>query len=491
MPLVLGVDSSTSACKVELRDADSGELVASGRAPHPPTTPPRSEQDPAAWRRAFEQACAAAGVDGVARRPDAVAVAGQQHGMVVLDESGAVLRPAKLWNDTESAPDATSLVERLDGGAAGWAAACGSVPVASFTISKLAWLRRCEPEVFDRVASVLLPHDWLTSTLTGRHSTDRGDASGTGYWSPAEERYRSDLLALVDDGRDWEPMLPEVLGPSEAAGECRLGDIARGALVAVGTGDNMAAALGLGLRPGDLVLGLGTSGTAYAVSDSPAADPTGTVAGFADATGHHLPLVCTLNATKVLDAVARLLGVDHAGFDELALAAPPGAAGVVLVPHLDGERTPNRPDATGALVGFRSDVTPELVARAAVEGVVCNLLAGAEELAAWAPGLGSGRVFLVGGGAHSAAVRRIAADLLGRPVTIPVAEELVATGAALQAAAVVSGRSLDDLGVAWGLGSGTTVEPDLTVDRGAVREAYDDAVASRSMRSSATRHTSA
>lgn len=491
MPLVLGVDSSTSACKVELRDADSGELVAAGRAPHPPTTPPRSEQDPAAWGHAFEQACVAAGVGDASRRPDAVAVAGQQHGMVVLDAAGAVLRPAKLWNDTESAPDAASLVERLDGGAAAWATACGSVPVASFTISKLAWLRRREPDVFDRVASVLLPHDWLTATLTGRHSTDRGDASGTGYWSPAQGRYRTDLLALVDEDRDWASMLPEVLGPGDVAGECRPGGIAGGALVAAGTGDNMAAALGLGVGPGDLVLGLGTSGTAYAVSDSPAADPTGTVAGFADASGRHLPLVCTLNATKVLDAVARLLGVDHAGLDELALAAPPGADGVVLVPHLDGERTPNRPDATGALVGFRSDVTPELVARAAVEGVVCNLLAGADELAAWAPGLGSGRVFLVGGGALSAAIRRVTADLLGRPVTIPDGDELVATGAALQAAAVVSGRPLDELGAAWGLGEGVTVEPDPTVERSAVREAYAAAVANRPMRASATRHTSA
>jgi xylulokinase len=478
MPLVLGVDSSTSACKVELRDADSGELVASGRAPHPPTTPPRSEQDPAAWRHAFDAACAAAGIDGAARRPDAVAVAAQQHGMVVLDESGAVLRPAKLWNDTESAPDAAALLERLDGGAAAWASACGSVPVPSFTITKLAWLRRCEPEVFDRVASVLLPHDWITSTLTGRRTTDRGDASGTGYWSPAEGRYRTDLLALIDDRRDWEPMLPGVLGPTEAAGEWRLGGPGEGALVAAGTGDNMAAALGLGLRPGDLVLSLGTSGTAYTVSTTPSADPTGTVAGFADATGHHLPLVCTLNATKVLDAVARLLGVDHAGFDELALAAPPGAGGVVLVPHLDGERTPNRPDATGALVGFRTDVTPSLVARAAVEGVVCNLLAGADELSQRASGMDRGRVLLIGGGAHSAAVRQSVADLLGRPVTVPIAEELVATGAAVQAAAALSGRPIAEVGGAWGLDDGTTVDPDPTVDRAAVRAAYADAVRS-------------
>ena len=307
-------------------------------------------------------------------RPAAIAVGGQQHGLVVLDADGEVLRPAKLWNDTESAPDAEALVAELPGGAAAWAAACGSVPVASFTITKLAWLRRCEPDTFGRIAAVLLPHDWLTSQLTGARTTDRGDASGTGYWSPSEERYRVDLLDLVGDGIDWDAALPTVLGPLEAAGEWA----DTGAVVGPGTGDNMAAALGLGLRPGDLALSLGTSGTAYAVSDRPSADPTGIVAGFADASGRFLPLVCTLNATKVTDTVARLLGVDTDGFDQLALEAPPGAGGLVLVPHLDGERTPNRPDATGTLTGLRTDADPAQLARAAVEGVVANLLAGAD-----------------------------------------------------------------------------------------------------------------
>src|SRR5262245_46485058 len=216
MPLVAGVDSSTSACKVEVRDADTGALVASGRAPHPATTPPRSEQHPDTWWSAFEAACAAASLHD-RNRPAAIAVGGQQHGLVVLDAAGAVLRPAKLWNDTESAPDAAALVETL--GADEWAKACGSVPVASFTITKLRWLRRNEPETFRRVARVLLPHDWLTHRLTGATTTDRGDVSGTGWWSPAEERYRPDLLALVDDELPWETMLPAVLGPAEPAGE--------------------------------------------------------------------------------------------------------------------------------------------------------------------------------------------------------------------------------------------------------------------------------
>jgi xylulokinase len=452
VPVVVGVDSSTSACKVQIRDVDSGALVASGRAPHPSTNPPRSEQHPRDWEAAFRSACAQAGV----ARPAAIAVAGQQHGLVVLDETAEVLRPAKLWNDTESAVDAAELVAEL--GAVAWAESCGSVPVASFTLTKLRWLRRSEPEVFARVSSVMLPHDWLTWRLTGRRTTDRGDASGTGWWSPAEERYRPDLLALAGGDVTW---LPEVLGPLEVAGEWG------GAVVGPGTGDNMAAALGLGAGPGDLVLSLGTSGTAFTVADAPASDPSGTVAGFADASGRFLPLVCTLNATKVTDTVARLLG---ATIDDLALGAPPGAGGLVLVPHLDGERTPNRPDAAGTLAGLRNDVTREQVARAAVEGVVCNLLAGADAL-----GELDGRVFLVGGGSRSTAYRRVVADLVGRPVVVPDEDELVACGAAAQAAAVLLGTTFDEVSRAWGLGRGTYVEPIVSVDGVAIREAYAEA----------------
>jgi xylulokinase len=462
VPLVVGVDSSTTACKVQVRDLDTGAVVATGRAPHPPTSPPRSEQRPADWEEAFGAACAQAGVPD-ARQVDAIAVAAQQHGLVVADANGDVLRPAKLWNDTESAPDAAELINAVTGGAATWAAMCGSVPGPSFTITKLRWLRRCEPEVFRRTATVLLPHDWLTFRLTGHRTTDRGDASGTGYWSPGEGRYRLELLDLVDDAVEWEPALPEILPPLAVAGEWA----GTGAVVAPGTGDNMAAALGLGLRPGDLVLSLGTSGTAFTVSDHPSADASGTVAGFADATGRFLPLVCTLNATKVTDAVARLLGADHERFDALALDAPPGAGGVVLVPYFDGERTPNRPDDSGRLVGLRSDVTPQQLARAAVEGVVCNLLAGADAL-----GPTAGRVFLVGGAARSAAYRRVVADLCTREVVVPAEGELVAAGAAVQAAAVKIGGEFEALATAWNLGKGETVEPDGAVDAAGIRAAY-------------------
>jgi xylulokinase len=453
MPLVTGIDSSTQSTKVEVRDAESGRLMGSAWAPHPATLPPRSEQDPSVWWSALQTAQAeAGGADG-----GAVSVAGQQHGLVVLDAAGDVIRPAKLWNDTESAADAGWLLGRLDGGAPAWAAACGSVPVAALTITKLSWLHRKEPEAFERIARVLLPHDWLAWKLTGELATDRGDASGTGYWSPATGEYRLDLLEIVDHDLDWAAALPPVLGADEATG----------------TGDNMAAALGLGLRPGDVAISLGTSGTVFAVSETPTADPTGAVCGFADATGRFLPLVCTLNATKVTDATAHLLGVELSRLDDMALSVPSGSGGIVFVPHLDGERTPNRPDATGTISGLRSDVAREQVARAAFEGVVCNLLDGLDALRAADVSVDTGRLFLVGGGARSTAYRQILADLTQRPVTIPADDELVALGACVQAAARVTGAAITDVQAEWSLGHGTTIDPAVAPDTAsAVRAAY-------------------
>jgi xylulokinase len=463
MTLVAGVDSSTQSTKVEVRDLDTGVVVARAAVPHPATTPPRSEQDPAAWWAAFESAFAAAGVEQVG----AISVGGQQHGMVALDAAGEVIRPAKLWNDTESAPDAGWLLKQLPGGAAAWAAAVGSVPVASFTVTKLSWLHRSEPEAWRRLAHVLLPHDWLTYRLTGQYVTDRGDASGTGYWSPAEGHYRTDVLAIVDGERDWSQVVPQVLGPREAAGEWR------GAVVGPGTGDNMATALGLGLQPGDAVVSFGTSMTAFAVSESAVADPTGAVAGFADATGRFLPLVCTLNGTKVLEAVRRLLGVEHAEMDDMALAAAAGAGGLVLLPYFDGERTPNLPDAKGILAGLRTDVSREQLARAAVEGVVCSALDALDALRRHVRV--DGRVLICGGGSRSAAVRQVMADLCDLPVEVVDADEAAATGACVQAASVLAGTSAAEVAQQWGLGAGHAVGPSAASASAAdVRSRYAD-----------------
>ncbi|MFI7070568.1 xylulokinase [Micromonospora sediminicola] len=463
MPLVAGVDSSTQSCKVVVRDAETGALVRQGRAPHPAGT----EVDPAAWWDALRAAVAEAG--GLADVA-AVSVGGQQHGMVCLDEAGEVVRPALLWNDTRSADAARDLVEEAGGGETGrrfWAEATGAVPVASFTATKLRWLARHEPANADRVAAVCLPHDWLTWRLAGAPGldalrTDRGDASGTGYWSPRTGEYRLDLLEQAFGRR---PRVPVVLGPAEAAGQldpAALGDgptvagpvggagsgAAGRVLLGPGTGDNAAAALGVGAGPGDVVVSIGTSGTVFAVADAPAADAAGAVAGFADATGRFLPLVCTLNAARVLDAAATLLGVDLDTLGELALAAPPGADGLVLVPYLEGERTPDRPHATGELRGLTLGTsTPAHLARAAVEGMLCGLADGLDALLA--QGARADRIILVGGGARSAAVRAIAPQVFGRPVVVPPPGEYVADGAARQAAWVALGG---DAPPVWSIG---------------------------------------
>jgi xylulokinase len=463
MTLVAGIDSSTQSTKVEIRDLDSGAVVARGSAPHSPTTPPRSEQDPAEWWRAFEQAWAAAGSPDIA----ALAVGAQQHGMVALDGDGAVLRPAKLWNDTEAAADAGWLLGQLPGGAAEWAATVGSVPVAAFTICKLSWLHRKEPEHWERLRHVLLPHDWMTYRLTGEFVTDRGDASGTGYWSPTQNDYAWEALRVVDGERDWSQVVPRVAAPLERVGEWQ------GAAVGCGTGDNMAAALGMGLRPGTAVISLGTSGTVYAVSETPAADPHGHVAGFADATGRYLPLVCTLNATKVTDAIGALLGVDRDTFAALALAAPSGADGLTLLPYFDGERTPNLPGATGSLLGLRSDVTREHVARAAVEGVVCGLLDGLDALRSFAA---VERVVVIGGGTRSEAYRTIVAELCDLPVSVADADEAVAAGAAVQAAAMLSSTDHLDIAHGWGLDATTTVDVSHSAAAADIRGRYHDAM---------------
>jgi xylulokinase len=460
MPLVAGVDSSTQSTKVEVRDLDTGKVVATGTAPHPTTTPPCSEQQPSSWWQAFERAWAAAGSPVVA----AISVAGQQHGMIALDSDRQVIRPAKLWNDTESAPDAGWLATQFPQGAADLARLVGSVPVAAFTVTKLSWLHRSEPDSWQRLAHVVLPHDWMTLQLCGELVTDRGDASGTGYWSPAESAYVDAVLAVIDGERDWTGVLPRVARPTEVVGRWN------GAAVACGTGDNMAAALGLGLRAGTAVVSLGTSGTVYTVADEATSDPTGAVAGFADATGRFLPLVCTLNATKVTDAVARLLGVDHAGLDALAAAAPMGAGGLTMLPYLDGERTPNLPTATGVMAGLRSDVSREQVARAAFEAVVCGLLDGLDALAAHAP---VEQVVLVGGGARSAVYRESLAALCARPVSVADADQAVATGACVQAAAVALGVDHATVARQWALGHSEPVHRPFAGDRAAeIRSRY-------------------
>ncbi len=453
MSVVAGVDSSTQSCTVELRDGDSGLLLGQGRHPHPATHPPVSEQNTADWWTALQGALHAA-LQAANLKPhaiDAISVAAQCHGLVVMDGQGAVLRPVKLWNDTTSSPQAAAMVERL--GVEWWVRHAGSAPTAAFTVTKLAWLAEHEPDMLRRTRFICVPHDWLTYQLTGEHVTDRSDASGTGFFS-VQGAWLYDLLAeLISPQPDWARMLPRVLGPSEAAGAvlpsvaAALG-LRAGVVVGAGAGDQHAGAAGLGLAEGEVLYSLGTSGVVMAVSARPVVDLTGMVNSVADATGGFLPLVCTLNATKVTDTFTRLLGVSHAELAELALAAAPDSNRPVLAAFFDGERSPDRPYARGLLGNLSNETTREQLALAAFEGVLLGLIAG-HDMIRQAGASANGRVVVAGGGAKSPAYRQILADLLGAPVQQLDAPEATARGACIQAAAVLAGQDIRSVRDAW------------------------------------------
>jgi xylulokinase len=445
--LVAGIDSSTQSCTVVLRRLDGGEMIAEARAPHPPTFPPRSEQDPQTWWAAL---CAAlSDLSAFLPRIAAISVGGQGHGLVLLDKAGLPLRPAKLWNDTESAPDAAELLRRLP--ASDWADRTGSIPGPALTISKLAWTARNHPGTIEAAAHICLPFDYLIYRLSGRPVTERGGSSGTGYFNPFTNEWDVELATLAAPDVDWASKLPAIIDSGEAAGalieSAELGPLT-GIAVGAGTGDNMAAALGLAIEDGDTVISLGTSGTIYAISTAGVRDASGAINGYADAAGRFLPMVTTLNAAKVTDTFRRLLGVTPDQFDALALSAPAGADGATLVPYLDGERTPNLPNAAGQLVGLRNSATPATLARASVEGVLCGLLEGGDRLKRHGVS-DHGRLILTGGASRSRAYRQALADLTGRTIWTSPIVEAAAAGAAIQAAAALTGARAADLAARW------------------------------------------
>jgi xylulokinase len=468
--LVAGIDTSTQSCTVVIRRLDDGAFVAEGRAPHPATTPPCSEQDPRDWWTALLAAFGqtAAFVPSIA----AISVGGQGHGLVMLDSADEPVRPAKLWNDTESAPDALRLLEALP--TADWVARTGSAPGPALTVSKLAWTRRCEPEALARAERIMLPADYLVYRLGGRAVTERGGSSGTGYFDPVSNRWDLALADLAAPGLDWERLVPTIIASGEAATQVPVVaglETLAGAVVGAGSGDNMTAALGLGIRDGDTVISLGTSGTVYTVTARQVNDPSGTINGYADATERFLPMVTTLNAAKVTDFFRRLFGVDTQRFDAMALAAEPGSQGVVVVPYLDGERTPNLPHASGQVTGLRSDTTAGQIGRAAVEGVLCSLLDGRDRLRAAGARM-DGRLILTGGAARSRAYQQILADLSGETVHVSQQAEAAAAGAAIQAAAALTGRTTETIARDWAPGLVHAADPHPKVDAAAIRSAY-------------------
>ena len=453
--LVAGVDTSTQSCKVRVTDAETGELVRFGQAKHPNGT----SIDPAYWWDAFQEAAQqAGGLDDVS----ALAVGGQQHGMVILDGQGNVIRDAMLWNDTSSAPQAAALIEKLGAapaqngepedpiarGKQRWVKAVGSSPVASYTLTKVAWVAENEPENAKKIAAICLPHDWLSWRIAGYGPvaegedahldalfTDRSDASGTIYYDAARNEYRRDLIAMVLEAAEGAEaaqahadaiVLPTVLGPREAAPVKADPAIAGksvegGCALAPGGGDNAMASLGLGMSVGDVSVSLGTSGVAAAISENPTYDLTGA-------------------GSRILDAGRAALGVDYDELAKLAFASKPGAGGITLVPYFDGERTPNRPDATATLSGLTlANTTRENLARAFVEGLLCSQRDCLELIRSL--GTQIKRILLIGGGAKSEAIRTLAPSIFGMDVTRPTTDEYVAIGAARQAAWVLSGET--------------------------------------------------
>ncbi|GAA1293865.1 xylulokinase [Brachybacterium alimentarium] len=454
-PTVLGIDSSTQATKALLVDAETGAVLEERRAAHPEGT----EVDPRAWLDAVDEAAGP-----LLERAEAISVGGQQHGMVLLDEQGEVVRDALLWNDTRSAPQAEALIEEM-GGAEASVEEIGSLMVASFTASKLRWVRDEEPDSARRAARVLLPHDYVSRHLAGGGEafTDRGDASGTAYYSTRTEEWKPELVELAL-GKGLE--LPRLPGSPQEI----MARTSSGAAIAAGTGDNMGAALGLSQGEGDVSVSIGTSGVCAMVSPTRPNDASGAVTGFADATGRFLPMATTINAARILEAGRALLGVSHEEMAQLALASVPGAHGVTLLPYFDGERTPNRPDARATLTGMSTATTREDIARAYVEGLLCSLADGITALED-RTGTSAATITLIGGAARSEAVQQLAPAIFGRAVTIAPAAEYVALGAARQAAWALSG---DQEPPAWTLTDSRTVEAEATPEvLGAYRELKD------------------
>ena len=451
MSLYIGIDSGTQSTKAVVLDLDQGRIVAEARAPHKLIAglpAGHLEQHPQDWVKALDQVlrAVAAKIDG--RRVRGLGVSGQQHGFVPLDGAGAVIRPAKLWCDTSTAAECAWLTHRL-GGAKSVLRATGLPFLPGYTAPKIAWLKRHEPANFRRLRHVLLPHDYLNYHLTGNYFMEHGDASGTALMDVRRRRWSPEVLDAIDSR--LADFLPPLSPSTQAAGTLRP-ELARrygfsaDALVAAGGGDNMMGAIGTGnVAPGVVTASFGTSGTIYAFSPKPVVDPRGEIAAFCDSTGGWLPLLCTMNVTLVTELFRQLFGRDHAGLEKAVAAAPAGAGGLVLLPYLDGERTPNLPQGRGVLFGLtRGNLDAGHQLRAAMEGVTLGMNYGLRRLGAL--GVNAKEIRLTGGGAKSAVWRQIAADIFGVPVVKMAEDEGAALGGALQAAWTAGdGKSLPAL----------------------------------------------
>ncbi|MFJ9084917.1 FGGY-family carbohydrate kinase [Streptomyces sp. NPDC102384] len=435
MGIVAGLDSSPEFTRIVVCDADTGAVLRQGYAPHPLEAPEGggrpSDVDPQAWLLSLGEAAGG----GLLESVQAIGVSAQQNTVVPLDAQGNTVRPALVGGDKRAQVAAADLVDRL-GSREAWAEAVGTVPQAALPVTKLRWLARSEPENAEQVAALMQAHDWLVWQLLGRparRTTDRGGASSTGYWSAATATWRPDLVELALGHR---VALPEVIGPGEAAGRTP-----EGLVISAGTGETMAAAFGLGVQSGDAVVSLGASGSVMAVHHEALVDSSGSITSLADATGMHLPVVHTSNAVRALRGTVEMLGLDGGleELSELAMKSTPGAHGLVLLPYLEGEKTPNLPHTAGTLSGLRREsMKPEHLARASFEGMLCGLADAMDVLRG--RGVEIRRVFLLGAAAELHAVQSVAPAVFGAQVVVPQPADYAAIGAARQAAWALNGQ---------------------------------------------------
>lgn len=445
MSLFIGIDSGTQSVKAVVLDLETGAVIAEARAPHrliDGLPVGHMEQHPQEWAQAMERVIGEVTAKVDRARVRGIGVSGQQHGFVALDAAGKVIRPAKLWCDTSTTAECAIITKKL-GGPKAAIRATGSLILPGFTAPKILWLKRNEPANYKRLRHVLLPHDFLNFHLTGNYFMEFGDASGTALMDVKRRAWSKDAIGAID--RNLAEWLPGLSESSEAAGTLRpeLAEkfgLSADVVVSAGGGDNMMGAIGTGnVSPGVISASFGTSGTIYAFATKPVVDPEGEIAAFCSSTGGWLPLLCTMNVTTVTEQVRQLFGYDHAALEKAVREAPVGAGGLVMLPYFAGERTPNVPEGTGALLGLNAQtMRPGTMARAAMEGVTLGMNYGLRRLAAL--GVKAKEIRITGGGAKSAVWRQIMADVFGVPVVGMVEEEGAALGGALQAAWCVARR---------------------------------------------------
>jgi len=438
--LVIGVDSGTQSTKALVVDANNGKVLASAAEAYeliPDLPPGAKEQHPETWREATASAIRKALRQAKATGAEikAIGVSGQQHGFVPLDKSGQVIRPAKLWCDTSTIAECDEITEKL-GGAKKTIRALGNLVLPGFTAPKILWLKNHEPKNFARLATVLLPHDYLNFWLTGEKVMEYGDASGTALLDVRNRKWSEATLNAIDP--DLAGKLPPLISSDKPAGRLQLStakslDLLPGVLVSAGGGDNMMGAIGTGnTRAGVITASFGTSGTIYACAERPVLDPLGEIAAFCDSTNRWLPLLCTMNVTVATEMVRSDFSWSHEKFDGEAGRIPAGSNGLVLLPYFEGERTPNVPDGTGVWFGVNNkNFEAGHFARASMEGVTLGMNYGLRRLAEL--GVKPTQIRATGGGAKSKLWRQIMADIFDTEVVTLKVSEGAAYGAALQA----------------------------------------------------------